>query len=289
MSASKPQVHPHPYSGRVIVLTTKHEKLSLMAPILEAELDLKVVLHEGDTDQYGAFTGEIERTLSPREAAIAKAKLGMIALGARLGIASEGSIGPDPMMPFSRSDIEYIALVDLDRDLEIVERYRSLRITAGETVTEPGFDISSFLAKVDFPKHKLIAKPNDAEDAKSIKGIGTVSDLEKAIYDLSAQSRDGQVLLQSDLRAHCSPSRQQNIIQATQLLARRVKALCPSCENPGFGETKYERGLDCYECGEWVSTAPKYLISACVKCSFEKRGEQLAMRADPSNCNGCNP
>lgn len=279
----------HPYSGREVVLTTKHEKLALIAPIMEAEIGLRLVLHAGDTDQFGTFTGEIERTLSPQEAVIAKAKLGMSDRGASLGIASEGSIGPDPMMPFTRSDIEYIALVDLDRDIEIVERYRSLQITAGEMITEPGYDISSFLAKVDFPNHKLIAKPNKANIARTRKGIGDVGDLEKAIEELSAQSKDGKVMLQSDLRAHCSPSRQQNIIQVTQLLANRVKALCPSCESPGFGVTSYERGLDCSECGEWIPTAPKFQILACVKCSFVKRGPQLATLAEPSSCNGCNP
>lgn len=283
-----PLGNSHPL-GREVVLTTKHGKLDLIAPIMEAELGLKVVLHAGDTDQFGTFTGELERTLSPQQAAIAKAKLGMSALGASLGMASEGSIGPDPMMPFTRSDIEYIALVDLDRDIEIVERYRSLQITAGELIAEPGSDISSFLAKVDFPNHKLIAKPNKAKIARTIKGIGAVRDLEKALEELSAQSEDGKVLLQSDLRAHCSPSRQQNIIQATLLLANRVKALCPSCECPGFGVISYERGLDCSECGEWVPTAPKFLILACVKCSFVSTGPQLAMFAQPSSCDGCNP
>jgi hypothetical protein len=289
MSTPMPLGDSHPYSGQVVVLTTKHEKLALIAPIIEVELGVKIVLHVGDTDQFGTFTGEIERTLSPQEAAIAKAKLGMSALGASLGIASEGSIGPDPLIPFTRSDIEYIALVDLDRDIEIVERYRSLQITAGEIVTEPGFDISSFLAKVDFPNHKLIAKPNDTKVAKTIKGIGALRDLEQAIENLASQSTDRKVFLQSDLRAHCSPSRQQNIIQATWLLAKRLNTLCPSCDCPGFGGKRYERGLYCSGCGELVATAVKFEVSGCVRCPFEETGPQLAEFADPSRCAGCNP
>jgi ribosomal protein L37AE/L43A len=289
MSVQKSSLIPHPYSNQTIVLTTKHEKHSLIAPILEAELNLKVVLHEADTDQLGTFTGEMERTLPPRDAAIEKAKLGMRELGASLGIASEGSIGPDPLMPFTRSDIEYIALVDLERGIEIVERFRSFEIIAGEIVTEPGSDISSFLTSVDFPNHKLIAQPNGARGKHSIKGLANQSELEKAIEDQAAISSDGKAFLQSDLRAHCSPSRQQNIIQATRLLAKRVSALCPSCGTPGFGVTRYEQGLECSECGELVSNALKFEILGCAKCSFEEAGPQLADYADPSTCDGCNP
>jgi len=279
----------HPYFNQTIVLTTKHEKLSLIAPILQAELELNVVVHEADTDQLGAFTGEIERTLDPKQTAIAKAKLGTTALGISLGVASEGSIGPDPLMPFVQSDIEYIALVDLDREIEIVERYRSLEIIAGEIATEPGSDISSFLTKIDFPNHKLIAKPTGPTDTSAIKGIGTMLELQKAVRDLAANSPHGKVLLQSDLRAHCSPSRQQNIIQAARLLAQRVKTLCPSCECPGFGATRYERGLECSDCGELVSSALKFEIFGCVKCTFEETGPRLSDFADPASCDGCNP
>lgn len=265
-----------------------HDKLALIAPILEAELNLKVVLHEADTDQLGTFSGEIERTLSPRSTAIAKAKLGMSALGMSLGLASEGSIAPDPLMPFTISDIEYLALVDSDLDIEIVVSYRSLQITAGKIITEPGSDLSSFLENVDFPSHKLIAQTHD-KPGHSIKGIGTLAQLELAISELAAKSTDGKVCLQSDLRAHCSPSRQQNIIQTARQLAGRLKTLCPDCGTPGFGLTGYQRGLDCLECGEPVTTALKYEIYGCPKCPKQLNGPQIADYADPSSCSGCNP
>jgi hypothetical protein len=289
MSDQKSSGTAHPYLNQPIVLTTKHEKYSLIAPILEAELGLKVVLHEADTDQLGTFTGEIERTLSPSDAAIEKAKLGMMALGHKLAIASEGSIGPDLQMPFTQSDIEYVALVDSDRGIEIVERFRSFEIIAGEIVTDSSSDLSDFLRSIDFPNHKLIAQSNGARGEHVVKGIGDRHQLQRAIQDLAAKSPDGKVLLQTDFRAHCSPSRQQNIIEATKLLAKRVRELCPSCSTPGFGVTRFERGLDCSDCGELVSNAVKFEVSGCPKCSFEEAGQQLADFADPSNCDGCNP
>jgi len=289
MFSPKSSTGLHPYFNQTVVLTTKHEKLPLIAPILEAELNLNIVLHEADTDRLGTFTGEIERTLSARGAAIEKAKLGISALSASLGVGSEGSIGPDPLLPFTRSDIEYIALVDADRGIEIVERYRSLQIIAGDLVTEPGANMSSFLAKVGFPNHKLIAEQNDSRGQGAIKGIATMEHLHEAIEQLSVLSSDGKVHLQSDLRAHCSPSRQLNIIQAARILAKRVKALCPSCGCPGFGEQRYNRGLDCSECGELVTAAVKFEILGCVNCPFEQSGPQTAEFADPSSCSGCNP
>lgn len=278
-----------PYSNQTVVLTTKHQKLDLIAPILERELGMKLVLHEADTDELGTFSGEIERTSTASETATQKAKIGMKALGLPLGIASEGSIGPDPLMPFMKSDIEYLSFIDNEREIEIILTHRSLEIIAGEIVTEPGVDIGSFLERVDFPNHKLIVVPNVADKTLAIKGIGTLVELKSAILLLAGQSKDGKVLLQSDLRAHCSPSRQQNIKRAAELLAARINSPCPKCQCPGWGVTGYLKGLDCADCGEAVTKAIRAEISSCVKCPFELIGEHLAQFADPSTCDSCNP
>lgn len=278
-----------PYSNQAVVLTTKHQKLSLIGPILERELGVKLILHEADTDQLGTFSGEIERTSSAPETARQKAEIGMKALGVPIGIASEGSIGPDPLMPFMKSDIEYLSFVDSERDIEIVVMHRSFEIIAGDLVTEPGADITNFLERVDFPNHKLIVATNDGDKVPALKGIGTLAELESAIYLLAGQSKDGKVLLQSDLRAHCSPSRQRNITRAAELLAARINSPCPSCQCPGWGVTGYLKGLDCADCGEVVAKANRAEILSCVKCSFELAGEQLAEFADASTCDGCNP
>lgn len=279
----------HPYSGLTIVLTTKHDKFDLIAPILKSELGLNVVLHEADTDILGTFSGEVERALPPSQTAIQKAKIGINALGHSLGIASEGSIGPDPQLPFSQSNIEYLALVDTDLGIEIVERYRSLDIVAGHIVADPDTDLEPFLQSADFPNHKLIASPNSARFKNSIKGISNRTELQDAIVQLANDSGDGKVLIQSDFRAHCSPSRQKNIVQATIVLANRIKALCPECKAPGWGLVGYQRGLDCSSCGETVPNAISANIAGCAKCSLEQIGEPLAKQADPASCNGCNP
>lgn len=286
---SSKNLEHHPYAGRTVVLTTKHQKLELIGPILESDLGVSVVLHEADTDLLGTFVGDVERLYPPRQTVIEKARLGTLALGQSLGIASEGTIGPDPSLPFARSDIEYVGFVDLDLGIEIVESYRSMDIVAGEIVTEPGADITEFLNRVDFPNHKLIVVPNRGDRSTAIKGIGGLDELIKAIASQSVNSPDGKVIVQSDLRAHYSPSRQRNIEQAALALACRLRALCPECKSPGWGLVGYEKGLDCSSCGEFVEHAIRAEVLGCAKCTHQEIGKPISLEADPSICNGCNP
>lgn len=286
---SSKNLEHHPYSGRTVVLTTKHKKLELIAPIFESELGLDVVLYEADTDLLGTFVGDVERIHPARQTAIEKAKLGTAALGQGLGIASEGTIGPDSYLPFARSDIEYVGFVDVNLGIELVESFRSLDIVAGEIITEPGEDISEFLKRVDFPNHKLIVVSNRGDRSKAVKGIGDLEELYGSIASLSAKSLDGKVIVQSDLRAHCSPSRQENIKQAALALARRLRALCPECKTPGWGLVGFDKGLDCSSCGELVEHAVRAEVFGCAKCAQKETKNPIALEADPSICNGCNP
>lgn len=90
-------------SETVVALATTHGKLEQIAPAFERLPDWRIVVADIDTDQFGTFSGEIERVLSPRETAIAKARAGMAAAGTAFGLASEGSIRPHPTVP--RTDI----------------------------------------------------------------------------------------------------------------------------------------------------------------------------------------
>lgn len=279
----------HPYRNKEAVLTTKHQKYSLIAPSFSINAMLKIVEHAADTDQLGTFSGEIERKLPPKDTAIVKAKIGMQDLGISLGLASEGTIGPDPLVPFVTSNFEYLVLVDTENDLVITEIYRSFDITAGQITSKPGEDISDFLRKSDFPNHKLIVSPAAGVFGGSMKGIGESEKLEEAIRICAAESADGSALIQSDLRAHCSPSRQRNIREVARLLANRVLSQCPKCRTPGWGKTGYERGLICSLCGGEVPRAVKREIFGCCKCDHQEYGKILAELADPAQCDWCNP
>ncbi|HAN70836.1 MAG TPA: hypothetical protein DCQ36_04495, partial [Actinobacteria bacterium] len=65
-----------------------------------------------DTDAFGTFAGDVPRVGTPTEVAIAKARAGMQLLGLDIGLASEGSIGPDPVSGLIMRDTEFVVLVD---------------------------------------------------------------------------------------------------------------------------------------------------------------------------------
>jgi hypothetical protein len=279
----------HPYFRQEILLTTKHNKFSSVAPAFQELLEMTVIEHVADTDLLGTFSGEIERTLTASQTAIAKAKIGLAETGKTLGLASEGTIGADSRIGFLNSDVEILALVDLERGIEILERFRSFDITAVKIVARPGENLDAFFKQADFPNHRLIARPNKALRQVAIKGLATETEVQEAVKFCSTESQDGLVVIESDLRAMYSPSRQKNIAQASKLLAARVLAQCPDCLSPGWGKVDIERGLPCSDCQTDSEFAVKREIFGCVSCQHREPGELLAKFASPSQCHVCNP
>lgn len=279
----------HPYSKKEVVLTSKHRKIDLIKPAFEISLGCIIFEIPLDTDQFGTFTGDIVRLDPPLETAVKKARLGMSHTGTPLGIASEGSIGPDPNVPFLHSDIEHLVFVDDENEIVISETFRSFDIALFTTTVSPKDDLNQFLQKADFPNHKLIVRPNRSDKSGSIKGIADLQHLYEAIEKSAKISPDGLAVVESDLRAISSPSRQKNIEQVANLLALRISQLCPECKLPGWGCTGYEKGLTCSECGSEKPSAIRQEILGCVKCEFTQLGKVIASELSPANCDFCNP
>jgi len=113
----------HPYAGRAAVLATRHGKERLLGRPLRVTPGLRLrVPPDLDTDALGTFTGEVARVGTPLEVARRKARLGMEAMGLPLGLASEGSFGPHPTIPFLPADHELLLFVDDERGVETVEQ-----------------------------------------------------------------------------------------------------------------------------------------------------------------------
>jgi hypothetical protein len=279
----------HPYRKRQALLTSKHHKLDLIAPAFQEFVGLHLQEEALDTDQLGTFSGEIERYLPPLETAIAKARLGMRERGLSLGIASEGSIGADPMVPFITSDIEHLVLVDDEREIVISEVYRSLNIRAARIEATPGQDLSEFLERSDFPSHALIVRPREGEASQVVKGITALAQLQTAIASCANASKTGYVVIESDLRAHHSPSRRRNIEAVARALAARTSRLCPQCHAPGWGRVGYEKGVRCGVCTTLIPEALRQVLLGCVRCDEVQKGEIVSEVADPSICPRCNP
>jgi hypothetical protein len=276
------------YRGQSIALPTLHQKGALIAPSFLTHLGMTVVEIDVDTDQFGSFAGEVKREGSQLETARSKAHLGAEVSGLDFAIASEGSIGADPEIGLLTSDIETIVFIDRINNLEIIENYRSFDITAQKIAFTDEIDIDQFLAKADFPRHKLIVRSNFGLSNVIAKGIATKSELMSAIAQAREQAID-PIVIESDLRAHCSPTRAKNIEITAERLARKIASLCPNCATPGWGAIQPLFGLLCRECGEESENAARAYLYGCLKCTHTAEGEAIAESIDPSRCNWCNP
>jgi hypothetical protein len=281
----------HPYHGRRAAIGTMHAKERVIAPALSRCLGLIVEDAEGiDTDALGTFSGEIPRAGDIVEAARAKARLAIAHNGAEIGIGSEGAFGPHPVIPFLASGIELIALVDEENDHEIVVQRRT-HTNYDSIITRTGENIAPFLARIGFPAHAVIVRPEGRSDAVGlVKGVTDHESLDRAICAAAALSSTGHAQVQTDMRAHLNPARMKTIAFVARALAVRAARLCPECRAPGFGLRDALRGLACAACG-----APTRRIRAelhgCLKCGFRclKRERPASLRADAMWCDVCNP
>lgn len=275
----------HPYQGVDATLITKHGKSAQIAPAF-ARLGITVNPVELDTDQFGTFSPEVPRRYSQRETALAKAKLGISEFDLDFAIASEASVGSDPVAPFLNSIIECLVWVDRLRDLEVVQFHRSFEVVAIREELTRMTPLEPILRKGDFPNHALIIY---AEGGQIFKGIRSEDELFSALEESFAASSDGSIILESDLRAHMSPSRQIVIRECAELIVARLERLCTRCGLPGFGVVSNLTGLPCEICGNEVSAAVRGELLGCASCEY--REEQLFDReqASAASCSRCNP
>ena len=288
------------YQGATAALATMHGKEIAIAPAMRAQLGLNVITPPDlDTDVLGTFTGEISRVGTMRDVAIRKARLGMGISGLKIGIASEGSFGPHPHIPFFRAGLELMVFVDDERDLIITEALIAEEINHDEAVVLSASELEPFLPRVSFPDHALVVAPNltaspwwklHPERARSRKGIVSYDELVDAVARAGRISEDGRARITTDLRAHMNPTRMRAIARLASLLAVRIATECPECHAPGFGRVRPAPGLPCRDCGE-ESTIPRGDILRCVACEHEREKRRLPIcgSAEPGECPRCNP
>ena len=294
----------HPYFQQTIALTTKHKKASALGLPLRAGVGLIVKEVQVDTDIFGTFTGEVERTGTPLETAIKKARLGMKECLTSLGLASEGSFGSHPFIPFIAGCEETIVLVDDVSGFHISESLISTKTNFGSRETSCIEDIEDFLKQVKFPSHALIVKPNQTDggfvqkirrmfrksNTDILKGIQNRESLKLAIEACSSASFDGFARVETDMRAHMNPTRMRVLRELGILFARRLRSLCTECGCPGFGRTSVTGLLNCSECG-YPSESPSHEIHSCAKCHHSKtlpRRDGITS-VEPMYCQRCNP
>lgn len=289
---------PSPYAGARMALATRHGKERVIGRALGRGLGAEL-LHLGgiDTDRLGSFCGSVPRQGSMVEACRAKAELALQHGGTGLAIASEGSFGPHPAVPFLAVGWECMVFLDSARGLVVEERLLAARTNFAHRRLEPAAaggvvlpdDLAAWLERVGFPRHALIVRPDGEGPVAAIhKGVASPAALRAAIA--AAAAAGGPVRLETDMRAHCNPTRMASIRRLAFRMVRRLGSPCPGCGSPGWGRIALVSGLPCAWCGQ-----PTDLVQAeqlgCPACDHQERRPRRDGRtaADPAHCPACNP
>jgi hypothetical protein len=274
------------------VLATMHGKERIIAPLLQAALGLRIYVAAGlDTDRFGSFSRDIPRIGSPLDAARAKIAAVFEQIPqASVGLASEGSFGPHPQIPFLPFDREIVLLVDRRNGLEIVGHHLAPRTNFAQTVTGDPDAAMTFADRTGFPAHGVIvigtADGRPAPRRLLRKDIMTAQDLRAAVAEAIVLC--GSAHVETDMRAHRNPTRMRAIKRATIDLVRRYRSECPQCARPGFAVTERLSGLRCAGCGE-PTDVTRAEVLLCAGCAHRIERMIGAPVADPSRCDYCNP
>lgn len=279
------------YENRPVAFLTQHGKERVVEPVLASGLGCHVELVRGfDTDQLGTFTREIPRAGTQLEAARAKAREGMRLAGCSLGLASEGSFGPDPMIGFFPWNLEMLVWIDDDLELEVVGVAGS-RNTNFTHLSSAGWEeVTKFAELIGFPEHQLIVRPVDEDDPRVRKGLADWDSLRQAFESAQEQSETGRVFVETDMRAHANPKRMSVIGEAAEDLVKKLRSACPQCHLPGFARVEAVPGRRCEACG-CATDAPLAWVFGCLKCPYREnhRLEDVPKYVSPAECPRCNP
>lgn len=284
----------------MVALATRHGKERVIGRALQSGLGAQLLhVQSVDTDALGSFCGTVQRQGDALEACIAKAEAALREGGTGLAIASEGSFGPHPHLPFLAAGMECMVFMDQRRGLLISERLLARRtnfahrLVSTPSPSGPDADLHRWLMQVGFPRHALMVRPHGLAptDAPPLaKGLSRWQELQEAIQRAAAAAPDGFALVETDMRAHQNPTRLASIRALAFRLVRRVRRSCPACQSPGWGVVQQLTGLPCAECG--LPTARlRAELWGCAGCSHrEERPRRDGLsKADPGDCLWCNP
>lgn len=288
--STKPAGLP-PYGGQRVAFLTQHGKERTVAPILADMLGCVVERVCGfDTDQLGTFTRDIPRYGSQLEAARRKARIGMGLSGAPLGLASEGSFGPDPHTGLFPWNVELILFIDEIRNIEVVGVYQG-PVGNDHAWIVTWDEMEELARKVGFPEQHLVLRPSSENNPRVCKGLADWSSLKTAFaWAKQVSSAEARIFVERDLRAHGHPERMVNIGKAALNLAEKLASLCPHCATPGFSAAAAVAGLPCGECG-LPTREHRAETWKCLHCTHRetRRRRDGVTAADPASCGYCNP
>ena len=283
------------YAGRRIALATLHGKERVLARPLRIGLGLELCHTRAvDTNQFGSFCGDQPRLDDAVLTAQRKAEAAMQALGLDLGLASEGSFGPHPRVPLLVAGVECLVVVDHRSERVVVEQAISARTNFAATSVASLEAAEAWLVAVGFPSHAVMVRPAESVFRSSspwlAKGVSDPRRLSGLITAAVARSPRRLAWLETDMRAHCNPTRMASIRRLAFQLVRRLQCCCPLCQAPGFSLVGTIPGLPCSTCGLATDWA-RLELWGCDLCSHQQRRERRdgLRTVDPAYCPYCNP
>lgn len=275
------------FEGRVCAIATMHKKEVAIAPLFKDKLKMETLVPSDlDTDQFGQFSGTIQRVEDPVSTARLKCLHALELTGLDLAIASEGSFGPHPLYFGLPADEEWLLLYDKKLGLELVSRSISLETNYSSITTLSWTNVLEFAQKALFPEHGLV-----------IYEEGRLQEMHKGIHDLKTlkkwfdlfNSEGKRVTVETDMRAMHNPTRMEVIANAAEKLTQKALSECPECGSPGFDIVEAIPGLPCSWCGE-PTESPRAFIYACNQCACrQERVNPKKEKEDPQYCQFCNP
>jgi Zn finger protein HypA/HybF involved in hydrogenase expression len=259
-----------------VVLLTKHQKSRWIGPLL-AEAGVQLVeSNEFDTDQLGTFSGEIERTLTPKDAALTKAREACRISGNDWGLGSEGSFGGGPAAGLINWNEEILCLYQRSTGLTVYAH------ASGPSAVAP-LDLNQPLTEQlpQWPGQHWIAKHSQGIE----KGLNA-QQLEAWMSQFADSTQS--ITIEPDLRAMYCPDRQLMLEKAAQDLAYRLQQRCPQCQSIDFVVKQHHPGLPCALCGLPTRLA-KSRVKICPQCDYQESELVEPPKADPAHCHYCNP
>lgn len=261
----------------------------MIQPALEKSLGVQCFLGDKvDTDLLGTFSGEVERKLDPISTARQKCLEARNYYDVDLFVASEGSFGNHPLIPFSVADDEIILLLDKKNNTEYIEREISADTNFSTIETEDWKELEVFASKIGFPEHGIILKSSDKDALVIRKDFHSMKELEDGFRALL--KINPLVFAETDMRAHRNPTRMKVIHRVTEKLIQKLATVCPECAAPGFSVKEVIRGLPCELCSMPTQSVLSY-VHVCEACNFDQIqpfpfGKEIE---NPMYCDFCNP
>lgn len=278
------------YEGHTVVFATMHGKEKQAARLFKAGLGATVITPDYlNTDKLGTFSGEVERPADALKTVQKKCRLGLKRSGHKLGLASEGSFGPHPLIGFIPAGREILYFIDKINGFETYETDLFEQTNFAHQVLESVFDLKAFMKRALFPSHAIIIRPHVWANKTAVaKGVQDYEEAVKYFNRFKDQSEDGQVWVETDMRAHFNPSRRKSLVTLNKKLIKRLVTPCPACNAPGWGKVDIETGLPCNLCGLPTENV-KADIWGCVKCKHKETTPRPEQSIDPMFCGFCNP